>query len=334
MHRIKFLSVFVLLALVLSVSVGAAAPWSGNYTSANQIFSEVEVLLNGYSAFLSSGTTASDSSYSEVVKELVRERRSFYEEFFDKGLVCDLVEIKSEFHFEIPEQPEADVLKVRAVELVTLVGNNRLSSPEDYPPIKAARWALTRNPNNIARSRIEAYLESMIEGVKETIENGFEVTVVLDHDLLIRRVNGVFQIAEDQFTDENPIDNPVGLDVIVWENGNFVRIKPDFAKIPEALLYNTPVQQMGKPFLEADINTSLATASVLGSYNRTAARNYINTYTSNTSNKCAGTSVLQNTAYYNPAYQTQDCADCANYVSQALNAGGIPRDSTWKPYTS
>jgi len=328
-----FPSVLVLLALLLSVSLGAA-PWSGNDTSANYISSEVEALLNDYSAFLSSGTTTSDSSYSGVVKKLVMERRSFYEEFFDKGLVCDLVEIKSEFLFEIPaEQPEADALKVEAVELVTLSGNNRLSSPEDYPPVKAARWALTQNPNNIARRRIEAYLESMIEGVKETIENGFEVTVVLDHDLLIRRVNGVLQIAEDQFTDENPIDNPAGLDVIVWENGNFIRIKPDFAKMPEALLYSTPVQQMGKPFLEADINTSLESASVLGNYNRTAARNYINTYTSNTSKKCAGTSILQDTAYYNPAYQTQDCADCANYVSQALNAGGIPRDSTWKPYT-
>jgi len=337
-RRIKFLSVFVLLALLLSVSLGAAAPWSGNDASANQISSEVEALLNDYSAFLSSGTTASDSSYSEVVKELVRERRSFYEEFFDKGLVCDLVEIKSEFHFEIPaEQPEADALKVEAVELVTLSGNNRLSSPNDYPPIKAARWALTQNPNNTARKQIKAYLESTIEGVKETIENGFEVTMVLDHDLLIRRVNGVLQIAEDPFTDENPIDNPGGLDVIVWENGNFVRVKPDFAKMPEALLYGTPVQQLGKPFLkvgnETDINTSLETASVLGRYNRTAARNYINTYTSNTSKKCAGTSILQDTAYYNPAYQTQGCADCANYVSQALNAGGIPRDTTWKPYT-
>ena len=174
MRKLRLISVLVLLVLLLSVSLGAAAPWLGNDASANRISSEVEALLNDYSAFLSSGTTASDSSYSKAIKELVRERRSFYEEFFDKGLVCDLVEIKSEFHFEIPaEQPEADALKVEAVELVTLSGNNRLPSPEDYPPIKAARWALTQNPNNTARRQIEAYLESMIEGVKETIENGF-----------------------------------------------------------------------------------------------------------------------------------------------------------------
>lgn len=77
MRKLGLLSVLVLLALLLSVSLGAAAPWLGNDASANRISSEVEALLNDYSAFLSSGTTTSDSSYSKAIKELVRERRSF-----------------------------------------------------------------------------------------------------------------------------------------------------------------------------------------------------------------------------------------------------------------
>ena len=41
-----------------------------------------------------------------------------------------------------------------------------------------------------------------------------------------------------------------------------------------------------------------------------------------------------NPSQYNPAYNYYSGADCANFVSQCLVAGGLPRDTTWHEYTS
>ena len=62
-------------------------------------------------------------------------------------------------------------------------------------------------------------------------------------------------------------------------------------------------------------------------YDRIKARDYANKYTSNSSG-------MYDTSYWNPAYawHTENGGvDCANYVSQAIHAGGIPTDNVWKP---
>lgn len=71
-------------------------------------------------------------------------------------------------------------------------------------------------------------------------------------------------------------------------------------------------------------------------YNRYNAYTYANQYTSNpTSCSYHGSScdIMQNTAYYNTSYNAYEHNDCANYVSQALKAGGLGTNTTWKPYT-
>ena len=69
-------------------------------------------------------------------------------------------------------------------------------------------------------------------------------------------------------------------------------------------------------------------------YNYAGAANYARTYTSNTTatRMCSnGVIVKQDPSYYN-GYYYYLCADCANYVSQALHiGGGIPTDSVWYP---
>lgn len=71
-------------------------------------------------------------------------------------------------------------------------------------------------------------------------------------------------------------------------------------------------------------------------YHRYAARDYANRYTSNAQYYCVhgeNEGALKDDSVYNPNYTTQGChEDCTNYVSQAVYDGGIPRDSTWKPY--
>lgn len=76
---------------------------------------------------------------------------------------------------------------------------------------------------------------------------------------------------------------------------------------------------------ESQINMLQNTRAI--KYDRLAARNYANQYTSECGNSF-------NTDYWNKnyAWHTENGGvDCANYVSQAIFAGGIPTDTTWKP---
>ncbi|WP_158281680.1 amidase domain-containing protein [Sporanaerobacter acetigenes] len=65
-------------------------------------------------------------------------------------------------------------------------------------------------------------------------------------------------------------------------------------------------------------------------YDRIAARDYANKYTSNTTKQCPHGKALMDTSKYNSNYNWYCHNDCANYVSQSLKAGGLPTDSTWK----
>ena len=74
---------------------------------------------------------------------------------------------------------------------------------------------------------------------------------------------------------------------------------------------------------------SIASSAVAYTYDRIAARDYADKYTSTVT-----ASPYYNTSYWNTAYSWYTSGDCVNYVSQALTAGGLPHDSSWKPYTS
>jgi len=75
-------------------------------------------------------------------------------------------------------------------------------------------------------------------------------------------------------------------------------------------------------------------AALYAGYDRIKARDHANQYTSNTTKYCSHNKALQDTAYWNtsvyPAFLYNFCHnDCADYVSQAINYGGIPKDATW-----
>ncbi|MFE6799533.1 amidase domain-containing protein [Paenibacillus chitinolyticus] len=85
-----------------------------------------------------------------------------------------------------------------------------------------------------------------------------------------------------------------------------------------------------KNFLVKNVaEASLVQPLAAVTYDRIAARDYANKWTSNTTNASG-----YDTSKWNPKYakHTENGGvDCANYVSQAIYAGGIPTDSTWKP---
>ncbi len=72
-------------------------------------------------------------------------------------------------------------------------------------------------------------------------------------------------------------------------------------------------------------------------YKRVDAANYANKYSSNaTGHNCGkiihkGKTAFQDYNKYNSEYDHYCSNDCANYVSQAMLAGGVPTDSTWYP---
>jgi len=76
----------------------------------------------------------------------------------------------------------------------------------------------------------------------------------------------------------------------------------------------------------------------LALYNRLAARDYANRYTSSPLTYMCGTNpnpgCIQDTRKYNTAYAYICCNDCANFVSQSVAAGGILPDTVWKPGNS
>lgn len=89
-----------------------------------------------------------------------------------------------------------------------------------------------------------------------------------------------------------------------------------------------------------DIATAVTVTAVpvIGNqYDRIAARDYAMRWSSEApaSSRCdCGYAGYVDSSKYNPMYKDFCHNDCANFVSQALHAGGVPSDSVWCPYTS
>ncbi len=157
---------------------------------------------------------------------------------------------------------------------------------------------------------------------------------ITKHHFVIKNKSNQLVISEDSFTDKS-VDNEEGFDNVIWENGTFRRIEPNWNSLPNYEMYNLSVEDLGKIILEdfqsiyeAENSKYLDVTS--GSYNRTFAHTYIDQYSSNptSTGTCNGGSVYKNNSIWNSAYTKYDF-DCANYVSQALRKGGLPTDSTW-----
>ena len=90
-------------------------------------------------------------------------------------------------------------------------------------------------------------------------------------------------------------------------------------------------------FASKNISSSIEPMANTFTYKRVDAANYANKYTSNAKgHNCGkiihkGKTALQDYSKYNSEYDHYCSNDCANYVSQAMLAGGVPTDNTWYP---
>lgn len=154
---------------------------------------QVEAVLADYSRALSTGHITQEDLYTPMMRDLIRERRHFYEEYFEVALHSTLESITAEFVFEpdsidavvailsgqLKIEPDArvsvlpdDRLSLQVTEKVTLRGRYQVS-PEEYPMVQAARWALARTDDETVKQELKEYIRLAVEDMSESSEEGF-----------------------------------------------------------------------------------------------------------------------------------------------------------------
>jgi hypothetical protein len=273
MRKLKFVSVFVLLALLLSAGLGVVMGQEPPPPVVDQtLLNDVEETLSGYSQALSTGQITQRGRYTSGMRDLIQERRAFYEEFFEVALHSTLESITSEFLFHPGKVSVLSdgQLSLQVTEKVTLYGRYN-TSPEEPPTIQAARWALARTDNEAVKQELKEYIQRAAEDIAESSEEGFEITLTPRHSLIVAKSRNGIQIVRDSFTNRSN-DDP-GTDNVIWTDGEYVRNKPDFTEYPNYRMYTMPVNEMGKEML--DFYTKMYGKRGWGpqQYNRTAAKN-------------------------------------------------------------
>ncbi|GAB4580608.1 MAG: hypothetical protein Fur0022_33500 [Anaerolineales bacterium] len=334
--------VVVIVTLLLAVTIFMVSEVHAQRSEA--LPTGVEALLADYNQYLETGITTRNTAYSSQMKMLIAERKEYYTEFFAKGLHTDLTGLDAEFLTDENMQimRKGNVYYVNLFERVTMYGKPMTISPEEYPLIQAAKWALGQTDNKGIQQELNQYIESTTIGVNESIQNGVEIVFIIKHDIEILSSQNQFQIVKDAFTDK-AMDNQQGFDNVIWANGKFVREKPNWDEMFDYAIYQSTIEELGQSLLK-DFQPAadrLDEQPLVVTYNRTTAKNYVLTYSSNPSQtwiaECSA-NLRRNTNVWNPAYSyvwnvnaTIRCNDCADFVSQALKQGGIPQDSTWLP---
>lgn len=331
----------MILALIIAAVIPSVA--SAQVQHQEDFPGELEFLLSDYSQYLNTGITSQKTSYSSQMNTLIVNRQEFYKEFFEKGLHSELTSLES--HFETKQGMTVtlkdDVYYVALAERVTLYGTPFPISPEEYPLIQAAEWAIAQTKYDVVKDELNDYIAAMEEGVEESLKRGVDIVFIIQHDLKIKEIDGKLQIVEDAFTDK-AIDNGSGFENVAWNDGQFKREVFDWMSMIDYSMYHTPIETIGKILLadyEAEVKQSAPTntKSSTFTYYRYNAKWYANNYTSNPSSwQTCGSGVLQQTSMYNPSYQyvwsVTGCNDCTDYVSQAIRYGGFASNSPyWYP---
>ncbi len=332
-----YLKFLIIISLALSL-IGATYSINEEITVTTE---EIKAITLEYSKDLSAGKITDDLNYSPMMRKLLQDRRDFYKEFFDIGLNSDLLSIESDFKVEsiTKDDKHNNVYKVKAIETVTMNGKYRCTSPEDYPLVKAGRLALSKTENPTVKVEIESYIKRMIDSISKSIkEDSFQIVFIVEHDLIIRSNKNEPIIIQDTFTDKAN-DNPEGHDNINWVNGKFIRKKQDLNQMPDYIIYHTPIEKLSEDLLRDYEKITLLSYPPQYHYYHSSATYYINTYTSNNDNSCSTVRADHsrwNCSSYSSSCNSGSnlyCADCADYVSQALKYGGCTTNSIWKPYT-
>ncbi len=211
----------------------------------------ISTLLAAYSQDLAGDFLADGSIYSAVMKELLQERKLFYNEFFYNALHSNLVSISSTYDvrsIDMDAQNE-NTFTVKAAELIYFTARYRLEA-DGHPLTLAANWAIAHTDDPKVKQRLAQYISMNETSTYRNSTQGYDTNFVVEHTFIIRQETNKFLILQDAYTDANPQDNPTGTDVIEWQNGNYIRRKPDYSGYPDYKIYHTPIEELGQTLLD------------------------------------------------------------------------------------
>jgi hypothetical protein len=158
----KFILVIVAVAIVvgaLTLAVYVKSSFFPRLLVNQDLRNNIEAVLLDYSESLSTGQISQETCYTPMMQDLVRERKRFYEEYFEVRLHSTLDSVKSEFVLG-PDYPGVEIstlpndqVSVKVTEKVTLYG--RYCSPEEPPTVQAAWWAISRTDDETVKQALE-----------------------------------------------------------------------------------------------------------------------------------------------------------------------------------
>lgn len=210
----------------------------------------VDHLLTTYSNSLNSGTINDPSAFSDEMLSLVAERRSFYAEYFEKAWYSELEVLETQFltdQMTVSDNGASILVDIR--EIVIIGGHPLIQKAEEYPLVAAADWAIAATDDENVREALKQYQSFRMESVNDSILNGIEIALRVQHTIEIVEQDGQFQIACDEFTDKE-IGNGNGHDNVTWVDGKPQRQYPDSTTMVEYSTYNTPIEVLGQNLLD------------------------------------------------------------------------------------
>jgi hypothetical protein len=217
----------------------------------------IRALLRDYSQALSSGQITQMESYAPAMRELIAERRAYYQEFHQVALHSSLLGVHSRYEIDsiAPDPAEEGLYDVQAVEVVTLRGRYREPTREEYTSTRAALWALARTDHPAIQEALQEHIDREMAGylARLNIGTSYETVWIVRHHLLIREGADGPVIVQDTF-DDKANENPDGTDVVDWIDGQFVRRKPNLTLWPDYAMYHEPlekVEAVGRRLLES-----------------------------------------------------------------------------------
>ena len=209
-----------------------------------------EGLLEDYSLSLEGNIQPNTSEFSPAMLDLIKDRQDFYAEYFVSALHSDLLGVESVYTLKtVNVDPMDKTLEVvGALETLTFTGKYRLNNPEDYPMVLAARLAIKNATDPRVKQELEDYAVRALNDITESLKPGrFEITWVLNHSIVYDQTTNT--IIADTYSDVAR-DKLTGTDKIAWQDGSFVRQKPEIEPMADYMIFNTSVEDLAKGLLD------------------------------------------------------------------------------------
>lgn len=295
MKKIKFVSLLLALALLISaLAMGAAA-------SGNQLITD-EQILQAAQPLISAEAEYYDIS-SVTVQNVAEEANTDG----TTNVRCDLVFtmcLKAESVEDLPYVAGLlDGIDMTSMTECMEVGQITVSASTNI-----AGPSISLTEEAVVAKQAADFMADVAENIGNSMELTFPVVLNVAADGTVNSIYGL------------------------GDNGSFPL--SDYFPASRTEMYQDGLNHADSILVSASTIAAEINVATLVVYYRVDARNYANLYTSNATSTYNGGTTLMNPNYYNSSYRFYQDADCANFVSQAIRRGGIPTTTTWKPYTN